>query len=129
MIRGPNPDGTKLPISGSAKWEGKLSGPLARPTLVGHARAEKIAYGDLHLDSLEADLTYSPSELSISQGSARLGQMQANLEGSMDLDQWVFRPENEWNVEVNFEKIPLESFQAFLQDQYPVAGTLTESFP
>lgn len=127
-IRGPNPDGTKTPISGSAKWEGKLSGPLSGPILVGHARAEKVAYGDLRLDSLEADLTYSPSELSISQGNARLGEMKANFEGSMDLDQWVFRPENEWNVEVNFEKVPLESFQALLQDQYPVAGALTGQF-
>ncbi|HYK39236.1 MAG TPA: hypothetical protein VEU98_04390, partial [Candidatus Eremiobacteraceae bacterium] len=80
-IRGPNPDGTKTPISGSAKWEGKLSGRLGAPTLTGHARGEKVAYGDLHLDSVEADLTYSPSELSLSQGSARLGEMQARLEG------------------------------------------------
>jgi translocation and assembly module TamB len=127
-IRGPNPDGTKTPISGSAKWDGKLSGRLGAPTLTGHARGEKVAYGDLHLDSVEADLTYSPSELSLSQGSARLGEMQARLEGSMDLDEWVFRPENEWNVDVNFEKVPLESFQAFLQDQYPVEGTLTGQF-
>ena len=55
-IRGPNPDGTKTAISGSAKWEGKLSGPSGSPTLTGHTRAEKITYGDLHLDSLEADV-------------------------------------------------------------------------
>ncbi len=127
-IGGASPDGAKTAISGSAKWEGRLSGPLGGPTLAGHARAEKVTYGDLHFDSLEADLTYSPSELSISQGHAQLGEIQADLEGSMDLDQWVFRPENEWNADVNFEKVPLESFQAFLKDQYPVEGTLTGQF-
>jgi len=49
-------------------------------------------------------MTYAPSELSISQGHARLGAMQADLEGSLDLDHWVFRPENEWSADVNFER-------------------------
>jgi len=127
-IRGPNQDGSKTVVSGSAKWEGKLSGPLGGPTLAGHARGEKVVYGDLQVDSLEADVTYSPSELSISQGRARLGSMQADVEGSMDLDEWVFRPENEWTADVNFEKVPLESFQEFVKDRYPVGGTLTGQF-
>ncbi|MBS1841600.1 MAG: translocation/assembly module TamB domain-containing protein [Acidobacteria bacterium] len=127
-IRGPNPEGSRPALSGSAKWDGKLSGPLGGPTLAGHARGEKIAYGDLHLDSLEADMTYSPSELSISQGRAKLGAMQADVEGSMDLDEWIFRPENEWTADVNFETVPLESFQEFVKDRYPVGGTLTGQF-
>ncbi len=110
-IRGPNADGSRTRLTGSAKWEGKMSGPLGGPTLAGHASGEEIVYGDLRLDSLEADLAYSPSELSISQGKARLGAMQADVDGSMDLDQWVFRPENEWTADVNFEKVPLESFR------------------
>lgn len=127
-IRGPNSDGTQTRLSGSARWEGKLSGPLGGPTLTGHTRGERVAYGDLQFDSLEADLTYSPSELSVSQGHARLGAMQADVEGSLDLDHWVFRPENEWNADVNFEKVPVESFQGFLKNKYPVEGTLTGQF-
>jgi translocation and assembly module TamB len=127
-IRGPNADGSRTAMSGSANWEGKLFGPLGTPTLAGHARGEKVVYGDLHVDSLEADVTYSPSELSISQGRARLGAMHADVEGSMDLDKWVFRPENEWTADVNFEKVPLESFQEFVKERYPVGGTLTGQF-
>ncbi|HWZ96198.1 MAG TPA: translocation/assembly module TamB domain-containing protein [Candidatus Dormibacteraeota bacterium] len=127
-IRGPNEDGTKTTLSGSARWEGKLSGPLGGPTLTGHGRGEKVAYNDLHFDLVEADLTYSPSELSISNGHARLGEIQADIEGSMDLDRWQFRPENEWTAEVNFEKVPLESFQGFLKKEYPVDGELTGQF-
>ena len=127
-IRGPNPDKTKTALSGSAQWDGKLSGPLGGPTLTGHVRGERVAYGDLQFDSLEADMAYAPSELSISQGHARLGAMQADLEGSLDLDHWVFRPENEWSADVNFEKVPLESFEGFTAKKYPVEGTLTGQF-
>src|SRR5262249_60535131 len=66
----PNEDGSSTTLSGSARWEGRLSGPLRSPTLTGHGRAERVAYGDLQFDSAEADLTYSPSELSISKGHA-----------------------------------------------------------
>jgi len=127
-IRGPNPGKTKTALSGSVRWDGKLSGAPGGPTLTGHARGERVAYEDLHFDSLEADMTYAPSELSISQGHARLGAMQADIEGSLDLDHWVFRPENEWSADVNFEKVPLESFQGFIAKKYPVEGTLTGQF-
>jgi len=127
-IRGPNPGGSKIALSGSAQWDGKLSGPLGGPTLTGHGRGERVAYDGLTLDSVEADMTYSPSELSISQGHARFGAMQADIEGSLDLDHWIFRPENEWSADVNFEKVPLESFQGFLKRKYPVEGTLTGQF-
>ncbi|GAC1637098.1 MAG: hypothetical protein NVS9B14_16700 [Candidatus Acidiferrum sp.] len=127
-IRGRSTDGSKTTLSGSARWEGKLFGPLGGPTLAGHSRGERVAYGDLHFDTIEADLTYSPTELSISQGHARLGAMQADIEGSIDLDHWIFRPENEWNADVNFEKVPLEGFQGLLKNKYPVEGTLTGQF-
>src|SRR6267154_844445 len=127
-IRGPNPNGTKTVLSGSARWDGKLSGPRGGPTLTGHMRGERVAYAGSHFDSIEADMTYAPSELSISQGHARLGAMQADLEGSLDLDHWVFRPENEWSADGNFEKVPLEGFQGFIATKYPVEGTLTGQF-
>ncbi len=127
-IRGPSPDGTKTVLTGSARWNGKLTGPLGGPTLTGHGRGERVTYENLNFDSVEADVTYSPSELSISQGHARLGAMQADVEGSLDLDRWVFRLENEWSADVNFEKVPLESFRGFLTKKYPVEGTLTGQF-
>jgi translocation and assembly module TamB len=127
-IREPNSVGTKTALAGSAKWDGKLSGPLGGPTLSGHGRGERVTYDDLHFDSVEADMTYSPSDLSISQGHAQLGAMQADVEGSLDLDNWVFRPENEWTADLNFEKVPLESFQGFVTKKYPVNGILTGQF-
>ena len=127
-IRGPNADGTRTAISGSARWEGKLTGRLGKPTLTGHARGENVAYDTVHFDSVEADLTYSPSELAITQGHARMGAMQADVEGRLDLDHWTFGPDNEWSAEVNFEKVPVESLQEFSENKYPVDGTLTGQF-
>jgi hypothetical protein len=73
-------------IHGAASWHGSMTGPLRGPTFSGHARGERIAYGKLHVDSVEGDMTYSPSELSVSRGHLKYGAMQSDFEGTLDLD-------------------------------------------
>ena len=115
-------------IRGEANWDGRMTGPVGGPTFAGHIRGERVAYGTVHLDSIEGELTYSPSELSVSRGHLRYGAMQADLEGSLDLDHWSFRPENEWTVDANLEKVPVESVLALAGKSYPVEGLLTGQF-
>ena len=115
-------------IHGAASWDGKMSGPLGGPTFAGHVRGERLAYGKFHADSLEGDVTYSPSELSFTHAHMQYGAMHADLEGSLDLDRWSFRPENEWTADFNVEKIPIDSVLALAGEKYPVEGTLTGQF-
>ncbi len=115
-------------IRGAANWDGRMTGPLGGPTFSGHVRGERISYGKLHLDSVDGDVTYSPSELSVSRAHLRYGAMQANFEGSLDLDHWGFRPENEWTAEASLEKVPVESAVALVGESYPVEGLLTGQF-
>jgi translocation and assembly module TamB len=115
-------------IHGAASWNGRMTGPLSGPTFSGHARGERIAYGKLHLDSAEGDITYSPSELSVLRGHLKYGAMQSDFEGTLDLDHWSFRPENEWTAEANLEKVPVTSVLALAGESYPVEGLLTGQF-
>jgi translocation and assembly module TamB len=115
-------------IRGAANWDGRMTGPVGAPTFTGHLRGEGVAYGKMHMDSLEGDVTYGPSELSISHGHFRYGAMQADLEGNLDLDHWSFRPENEWTADANLEKVPVESVLALAAKSYPVEGLLTGQF-
>jgi translocation and assembly module TamB len=115
-------------IHGAASWTGRMTGPLGGPTFSGHIRGERVVYGKMRFDSVEGDVTYSPSELSLAHGHLKYGAMQSDLEGNLDLDRWSFRPENEWTAEANLEKVPVESVLALAGASYPVEGLLTGQF-
>ena len=115
-------------IHGAASWDGRMSGPLGGPTFAGHVRGERLAYGKFHADSLEGDVSYSPTELSFTHAHLQYGAMHADLEGNLDLDRWSFRPENEWTADFSVEKIPIDSVLALAAEKYPVEGTLTGQF-
>jgi translocation and assembly module TamB len=115
-------------IHGAASWDGRMTGPAGKPTFSGHLRGERIAQGKVHLDTVEGDIKYSPSEFSVVRGHVKYGAMQADLEGSLDLDHWSFRPENEWTADVDVEKVPVESVLALAAASYPVEGLLTGQF-
>ena len=115
-------------IHGAASWDGRMSGPLAAPTFSGHLRGERLVYGKFHADSVEGDVVYSPSEVSVAHGHMQYGAMHAEIEGNIDLDDWSFHPDSEWTADVNLEKVPMDSLLALTGDKYPVAGTLTGQF-
>src|SRR5258706_5759423 len=116
------------PISGSARWDGKIAGPSAGPTFQGHIRGERVRYDGVLLDYLDGDLTYSPRELTLLRGHARRGEMETDIEAHLSLTKWSFLPENNWTAEVNLEKIPAESLEQLFGMPYPVKGSLTGQF-
>jgi len=116
------------PISGSVKWDGKMTGPSSGATFQGHARGENARYDGVFLDSFEGDLTYSPSQLILANGTARRGQMRAVIEANLSLTKWNLRPKNDWTADVSFEKVPTENLEQFLGMSYPVKGLLTGQF-
>ncbi|HKE35496.1 MAG TPA: translocation/assembly module TamB domain-containing protein [Candidatus Acidoferrum sp.] len=116
------------PISGSVKWDGKMTGPSSGATFQGHARGENARYDGVFLDSFEGDLTYSPTQLILANGTARRGQMRAVIEANLSLSKWNLRPKNDWTADVSFEKVPTENLEQFLGMSYPVKGLLTGQF-
>jgi translocation and assembly module TamB len=115
-------------VRGSARWEGKITGPWRSPVFSGHAHAENVAYGNLELDVTDGDISYSESGFSIARGRAQRGAMQADIEGQLALKRWSFMPDSAWSADVNFEKVPLGSLQGLLHKTYPVDGLLTGQF-
>ena len=115
-------------MRGTASWDGRMTGPLGGPTFSGHARGERLTYGKFHADSVEGDVTYSPSELSVARGHMQYGAMHADFSGNLDLDKWGFNPESEWSAEASLEKIPVQSLLALVGEKYPVEGTITGQF-
>ncbi len=115
-------------ISGSVRWDGKIAGPSGGPTFQGHLRGERARYDGVFVDSLEGDVTYSPSELALERGHIRSGDMEADIEGTLSLRKWNFLPENGWTAEANFEKVQAESLEQLLGMPFPVKGLLTGQF-
>ena len=51
--------------------------------------------------------------------------MYTAIEGTLDLTDWSFLPENEWTADVNFDKAPVETIQKLFGLTYPVQGVLS----
>ncbi len=116
------------PISGSAKWEGKITGPSSGATFQGHMRAENARYDGAFVDFLEGDLTYSPTQLVLANGTVHRGEMQAVIDANLSLTKWTLLPQNEWTADVSFEKVPVQDLEQVLEMSYPVKGSLTGQF-
>jgi translocation and assembly module TamB len=112
-------------ISGSAQWDGKITEPSGRTTFSGHVRGEHIRYNGVALDSVEGDLSYSPTELALARGKLRFGAMDTEIEGTLGLTDWSFLPDNQWTADVNFDKASVETIQKLFGSAYPVQGVLS----
>jgi translocation and assembly module TamB len=115
-------------MGGALTWNGKIVGPSDGPEFQGHIRGEHVAYADLRMDAIEADLSYSPDHLVISQGHSVRGLMKANIDGELHLTDWEFRPENQWTSELNLENVPIEALMHMAGVSYPLQGTITGQF-
>jgi translocation and assembly module TamB len=129
-IAGDKPDTPEaaVRIGGFLQWNGTITGPSDGPEFQGHFRGEHFRYDKLALDSLDGDLTYSPRELVINKGHARRGQMEAGIDGHLELKDWDFLPDNQWSSDMDLEKVPLEGLQEVTGLQYPVQGLVTGQF-
>jgi translocation and assembly module TamB len=115
-------------IAGALNWNGKIVGPSGGPEFQGHFRGEPVRYGNMRMDSIEGDLSFSPDHLVITRGRATRGSMRADIDGQLQLTDWEFRPENAWSSEINLEKVPVDALMQFTSETYPVKGTVTGQF-
>jgi translocation and assembly module TamB len=122
-----SPDAIKI-IAGSARWDGRIVGPDARPLFIGHVRGEAVRYEGWSLDSIEGDLTYSPEELTLAHGRVRRGAVDSEIELSLYLTDWSFLPEDNWSADASVEATSVEAIQQLLGWSYPVRGQLTGQF-
>ena len=124
----PGSDDARQPISGKVAWDGKITGPSRGPVFAGHIRAENFQYSSFVVDSLDGDLTYSPTVLSLAHGHARRGDTASSLEVNLTLTDWSFLPSNQWSADASLDKTPLEGLQKLAGWSYPVHGNLSGEF-
>jgi translocation and assembly module TamB len=129
-IQGARPNSTAAirVLTGSTRWDGKITGPAGGPTFAGHVRGEAVGYEDFRLDSVEGEVTYSPEQLNFAHGRARRGAMNAGVDLTLDLNEWGFHADNSWSADVNFDGAPVEAIQQLLGSAYPARGQLTGQF-
>jgi translocation and assembly module TamB len=116
------------PLSGKVSWDGKINGPSGSPTFFGHVHGDNVRYSSIILDSLDGDLVYSPTQLSLSRGHLRRGDTTSSVEINLELTEWSFLPDNTWSADASLEKTSLEGLQHLAGWSYPVRGTLTGDF-
>ena len=125
-IRGKNaPHDT---IAGQAHWQGRLTGPIAAPTFAGHVKVSNARYNRLYWDQVEGDMNYSPDAFDFVRADATRGSSSAQMELSLTLDNWNFRPESPWSFDVTLVRTDSDGLQGLLGTSYPVHGLLSGTF-
>jgi translocation and assembly module TamB len=126
-VRPQSPDAVKV-ISGTARWDGKITGPFSDTVFTGRMRGEGIQYEQYTLDSLDGDIVYSGEQLTISGGHARRGNISGQIDGTLALSNWTFLPANTWSADASLEGAPVEALQELIGKSYPIRGQLTGQF-
>jgi translocation and assembly module TamB len=115
-------------VAGRFHWQGHVTGPLARPTFSGHVMGANARYDKLSWNEIEGDMTYSPQEFSLARANVRRDRSSAQLELSLMLDNWSFRPENSWQLDATLVRTDMDGLQALLGYSYPAQGLLSGTF-
>jgi translocation and assembly module TamB len=113
---------------GAMQWDGTITSGRDGASYQGHFRGENIRYAKIALDSFDGDMVYSPDSFSIAHGHATRGEMQAGIDGTMELKDWDFLPDSRWSSEINLERVPLEGLEKLAGWDYPLHGFLTGQF-
>jgi translocation and assembly module TamB len=113
-------------ITGTAAWTGRIVGPLARPTFIGHVRSENAHYDKLYWDEIEGDMVYSPDDFRLSDTVVRRGGASAELNLSLVFDgDWSFLPSSPWALGARVNRAPSADLQAMFDTSYPISGLLS----
>jgi translocation and assembly module TamB len=122
-LRGPDADPRR--IAGAVEWQGTVAGEIARPAFAGRVHARRAAYGSLYWDEARGEVTYSPEALRLENFFARRGDSTAALEYEMQLEDWSFRPESAWSLDVSLVRARAAGLLELFTWEYPVDGLVT----
>ena len=75
-------------LTGTAIFDGTVSGTIDQPQISGHTRVTGAAYNGENFDALEADAEASPAGVRVRNGNLSQGAMRAQFQLSVGLDNW-----------------------------------------
>jgi translocation and assembly module TamB len=75
-------------LTGTAVFDGTVSGAIDNPQIAGHTRVTGIVFEGENFDSLEGDADASPAGIRMRNGAVVQGQMNAQFQMALTLHQW-----------------------------------------
>jgi translocation and assembly module TamB len=137
-------------LSGAASFRGTLAGRLDSPSLAGHLEAtsfrvelppsaalapvvqdvaqkvpaSKPAPRIVQWDRLAADVSYSPTQAAVRNGSLSRGKAGITFEAMAQLEKGKFLPQSSFTARVRTRNAPVTDLQAFVGYSVPVSGVL-----
>jgi translocation and assembly module TamB len=122
-------DEAPLRIAGKIDWKGRILGPIAGPTFVGHLHATQAQYDKLYWDEIDGDLDYSPDDFRLSKTTVKRGKTSVELALLLRLDgAWSFIPSSPWTLDGHSDHAPTDDLQALFGTTYPATGFLSGDF-
>jgi translocation and assembly module TamB len=80
-------------LTGTAIFDGTVTGTIDDPQISGHTRVTGISYAGEAFDSLEGDADVSPAHVRMRNGVVTQGPLRAQFQLAVGLDQWKTGPD------------------------------------
>ena len=127
-----NRPATNLPVKfdtgGSIVLDAHLMGTLRSPQVTGHVAARRFVVEERQFDRLTAELAATQTGASIKNGVLTRGPLQAQLSGSVGLDQWELKASAPLHANVVVRNADVQDVLALTgQSRIPIRGDLALS--
>ena len=110
-------------VGGKITWKGRILGPIAGPSFVGHLHATEASYDRLAWDALDGDVDYSPDGFRLFNTTMARGQTSATLNLWLKFDgEWSFLATSPWTLDAQIQNASGEDVQGILDTNYPATG-------
>ncbi len=119
-----------LPVrleGGSARFEGAITGALARPQFAGHTSATRFRLESRTFDSLEADVTASPGNVHVQNAVLTHGPLRAGFDAAVALEDWHAADASQIFGSAHIANAPLADLLDLLGWQAAARGSLSAS--
>ena len=121
----------ELPIelqSGSAAFNGTITGPLGSPQIAGHIALANFIYSKTKVDSLTADLVAQNSSLAVRNASLTRGSLRVTFAAAAALRDWKPDPDGTLTAFGSLQGAHVQELLALAGKQdLPARGTLSAS--
>ncbi len=115
----------ELTPQGQIAFNGTVTGKFASPVLAGHASGSNFIVRDQTIDALQADITASPSGVTVDNGALRQKKLTANFAGSAGLRDWKLENDLPVTATLGLQNAELTDLLALAgHGAAPVSGTL-----
>jgi len=129
LLAAANLSGTKVPVQlvrGQASFNGSMTGSLSAPRLTGHLSVDRFAVEGRQFNTLQADLTASPSQATVTNGLLTRAAMQTSFSAQVGLHDWSPTPNQRVNADVSLRNGDVADLMALAgQPSAGYSGTLS----